>query len=58
VLIIIAWGFAAGAKHRSVLIILCNAPGAGVYDLKPLSLHIKMGGEGVALGFNKAPFQG
>jgi len=41
--IIIAWG---------------NAPGAGVYDLKPLSLRIKMGGEGAALGFNKAPFQG
>jgi len=41
--IIIAWGFAAGA---------------GVYDLKPLSLRIKMGSQGAALGFNKAPFQG
>ncbi len=35
-----------------------NAPGAGVYDLKPLSLRIKMGEKGAAKGFNKAPFQG
>ena len=41
--IIIAWG---------------NAPGVGVYDVKALKGRIKMGGEGAALGFNKAPFQG
>ena len=41
--IIIAWG---------------NAPGAGVYDVIALSGRIKMGSQGAALGFNKAPFQG
>ncbi|RKZ93626.1 MAG: hypothetical protein DRR19_00550 [Candidatus Parabeggiatoa sp. nov. 1] len=41
--IIIAWG---------------NAPGAGVYDVKALKGRIKIGSQGAALGFNKAPFQG
>ncbi len=46
---IIAWGNAPGAAPTERIIIAWgNAPGAGVYDCS----------QGVALGFNKAPFQG
>jgi len=47
--IIIAWGFAAGAAPKVRIIIAWGfAAGASVYDCE----------KGVALGFNKAPFQG